>query len=226
MLTSNISKRYGDSFMLDVDFTLDDDIMAVMGSSGAGKTTLLECIAGLTAPDEGEIVLNGGILFSAERDIDLSPGKRKVGMVLQDNALFPHLTLMNNVLFSRSRVTDEDRSLAVKLLDELNIAHLKDKYPGEVSGGERQRAAIARALIMEPDILLFDEPTSSLDKRTSRDAFALIRKISSEKCIPVMIASHDDMVRSITGNILYLCHGRQLKVCDDPDDFTEPWDQG
>lgn len=210
--------------MLDADFAIDNNIMAVMGSSGAGKTTLLECISGLTVPDEGEIVLNGRVLFSSVKKINLSPGKRKIGMVFQDNALFPHLSLMNNVLFSIRKVTDEDRRLALRLLEDLNIARLKDRYPGEVSGGERQRAAIARALIMEPDILLFDEPTSSLDKRTSRDVFRLIGEISSEKCIPVIIASHDELVKGITDNVLYLSHGRQFRIYDFPADYVNPQD--
>lgn len=223
MLTLNIKKSYDSSFMLDVDFALDNSILAVMGSSGAGKTTLLECVSGLTEPDDGEIVLNGRVLFSSFKKINLSPGKRGIGMVFQDNALFPHMTLMNNVLFSKNRVTDEERRSALRFLEELNIDHLKDRLPGEVSGGERQRAAIARALMTEPDILLFDEPTSSLDKGTSMNVFRLIREISSDKCIPVIIASHDDLVKGITDNILYLSHGRQFRVYGYPADYMKPW---
>ncbi|MDI6600687.1 MAG: ATP-binding cassette domain-containing protein [Thermoanaerobacteraceae bacterium] len=223
MLSLNIKKSYG-SFMLDADFALDNDILAIMGSSGAGKTTLLECISGLTSPDEGEIILNNRVLFSSMRKINLNPGKRKIGMVFQYHVLFPHLTVMGNVLFSKNRVTEEDRDTAVKLLKDLNIDHLKDRLPDEISGGERQRVAIARALIMHPDILLFDEPTSSLDRRTARDVFRLIKTISADSRIPVIIATHDELVKGITDNILYLSYGRQFRIYGYPIDGVKPQD--
>src|SRR4051812_33793439 len=142
-----IRKSLGKDFELDLSVALPPGITILFGSSGAGKTTLLNCVAGLVHPDHGRIAIRGKIFFDSEQGISISPQQRKVGYVFQDLALFPHLSVLNNVeygLFHLDREQRQQRSAAI--LDSFRIAHLGSRKPTEISGGERQRVALARAL--------------------------------------------------------------------------------
>ncbi|HEY8670557.1 MAG TPA: molybdenum ABC transporter ATP-binding protein [Terriglobales bacterium] len=182
------------SFELDVCFAVENGITVLFGASGAGKTTLLDSIAGLQKPEAGRISLHDRILFDSERQINLSPGRRRIGYVFQDLALFPHLSVEANVEYGLSGLKAAERNARVsKMLEALGISLLRERRPAELSGGERQRVALARALVTEPSLLLLDEPLAALD-------------------LPVKMKIADDLRRSIQNlpiPVLYVTHSRE-----------------
>jgi molybdate ABC transporter permease protein len=153
------------SFNLNVSFKTEGKPLGVLGASGAGKSMILRCIAGLETPDRGRIVLNGKILFDSEKNINLPPRDRRIGFLFQNYALFPHLTVAENIAFGLPKGLS---NIAIKnrvesQLNSVELSGLGDRYPGELSGGQQQRVALARALASKPEILLLDEPFSALD---------------------------------------------------------------
>ncbi|MGS0765857.1 sulfate/molybdate ABC transporter ATP-binding protein [Syntrophomonas curvata] len=151
-------------FKLDVAFRVDQEIMAILGPSGCGKTMTLKCIAGLMLPDQGSIKLNQRVLFDSERGINLPARERKIGFLFQNYALFPHLTVFDNIAFGiRHLPASERRARVEQLLPRMRLELLAHRYPSELSGGQQQRVALARALAAEPEVLLLDEPFSALD---------------------------------------------------------------
>ena len=157
--------------------------MAIAGPSGAGKTTLLRAIAGLVRPDSGSIALGGTTWFDAEARIDIPPERRSVGLVFQDYALFPHLTVEQNVAYGGGRKSAE-------LLERFGIAALARQKPGDLSGGERQRVALARALARDPGVLLLDEPLAALDSHTRARVRAELRGILAGLGLPALVVTH------------------------------------
>jgi molybdate transport system ATP-binding protein len=157
-------KRTLPGFKLDVSFSLNHEIMAVLGASGSGKTMTLQCIAGLLQPDSGHLDLNGKVLFDSSKRINLSSQKRKVGFVFQNYALFPHLTVIENIAYGIRHLPRQQAESRVKqLLEIMHISVLEKRYPRQLSAGQQQRVAIARALAPDPELLLLDEPFSALD---------------------------------------------------------------
>lgn len=163
MLNIEIKKSLPE-FKLEVDFKVDREIMAILGPSGCGKTMTLKCIAGLMLPDQGSIVLNQQVLFDSQRGINLPTQERRIGFLFQNYALFPHLTVFDNIAFGIRRLPTRERSNRVgQLLPRMRLERLGHRYPSELSGGQQQRVALARALAAEPEVLLLDEPFSALD---------------------------------------------------------------
>ena len=155
-----------------------------MGPSGAGKTTVLRAVAGLARPERGRVALDGEVLFDAATGIDLPPEDRRVGFVFQDYALFPHMSVEQNVAYgARTRVAE--------LLDRFRIGHLAGARPGELSGGERQRVGLARALARDPGVLLLDEPLSALDPHTRAALRLELKELVDELDLPVLLVTHD-----------------------------------
>ena len=165
-LEVNIQKQLPD-LLLDIAFKINyqQNPLGILGASGSGKTTLLRCIAGLTTPDRGIIRLNNRTLFDSAKGINLSPQEREVGLIWQDYALFPHLTVGENIAFGMDRkLTNSVVNQEIEMqLQQLNLTSLKDRFPNKLSGGEQQRVALARALASKPQIALLDEPLSALD---------------------------------------------------------------
>ncbi len=160
------------------------------GRSGAGKSTLLGAVAGLLAPRSGTITLGPRVLFSSEADIDVPPHERSVGFVFQDLALWPHLTAVDQVRLV-GRQAGLDRAGARSLLESVGLAGLMSRRPGQLSGGEQQRLALARALAGKPAMLLLDEPFSSVDKETRLSLRRLLREISPRVSGPTIYVTHD-----------------------------------
>jgi molybdate transport system ATP-binding protein len=157
-------KRKLPGFSLDISFSVSQEIMAILGPSGSGKTMTLHCIAGLMQPDEGCIKLNEKPLFDSSSKVNLPPQMRRVGFVFQNYALFPHLTINENIAYGIHHLSREKADERVsKLLETMNIPDLGKRYPRQLSGGQQQRVALARAIAPEPEILLLDEPFSALD---------------------------------------------------------------
>ena len=172
------------SFRLEVALEVGSEPVALVGPSGAGKTTLLRAIAGLVRAETGQVVAGRHVWFDAERGIDLPPERRSVGLVFQEYALFPHLTVAQNVAYGgRARARD--------VLDALGLAALAHARPRELSGGERQRVALARALAREPSVLLLDEPLAALDAHTRANVRAVLRAHLRDAGVPTLLVTHD-----------------------------------
>jgi molybdate transport system ATP-binding protein len=171
-------------FTLELALRLEPSTVALVGPSGAGKSTVLRAIAGLVKPSTGRIVLGETTWYSSERGIDLPPEDRAVGLVFQEYALFPHMSVRRNVGYGGSARVDE-------LLERLRIAQLADSRPGTLSGGERQRVALARALAREPRVLLLDEPLSALDAHTKAAVRSELRELLRELRLPTLLVTHD-----------------------------------
>lgn len=196
------------SFAFQVDFSLGDENLAVVGASGSGKSMLLKCIAGIETPDEGEIVINGKTCFAAHR-LNVPSQKRRVGYLFQDYALFPHLTVKENLTTVLSGTKAEREEKALRLLKQFHLEHLLDSYPYQISGGEQQRAALSRMLCVEPDILLLDEPFSALDTNlkwsVENDLVQLLQRV--QKSVVLVTHSMAEALR-ICSRILILDHGK------------------
>jgi molybdate transport system ATP-binding protein len=153
-------------FNLDVSFSINQEILAILGPSGSGKTMTLQCIAGLIQPDEGYIKLNDKVLLDSARGIRLKPKVRRVGFVFQNYALFPHLNAEDNIAYGINHLSKDEMKIRVaELMDKMHITGLGHRYPRQLSAGQQQRVALARALAPEPEVLLLDEPFSALDSQ-------------------------------------------------------------
>src|SRR6185312_5403367 len=158
--------------------------LALVGPSGAGKSTVLRAVAGLVRPESGRIAVDDEVFFDADRGVELPPEGRRVGLVFQEYALFPHMTVRQNVEYARKHSADE-------YLERFRISHLASARPIELSGGERQRVALARALAREPGVLLLDEPLSALDAHTKADVRSELQQLLAGLGIPVLLVTHD-----------------------------------
>ncbi|HUO25482.1 MAG TPA: molybdenum ABC transporter ATP-binding protein [Candidatus Aquilonibacter sp.] len=194
MLRARIQKSFappGRDFSLDVELTAGPGFTILFGASGAGKTTALNCIAGLSKPEAGRIAAGSRVLFDASARIDVPVAKRGVGYVFQELALFPHLTVEQNIgygLVKLPRSVAQERSAA--LLHSFRIEHLAGQLPTEISGGERQRVALARALVTDPVVLLLDEPLAALDAPTKSRILDDLRAWNQQRQIPILYVTH------------------------------------
>ena len=190
-LEVRLTKRLAD-FTLDVAWSAGDGVAGLFGPSGAGKTLTLQCLAGLIRPDAGRIVVGGRVLFDAALGVDLPPQQRRVGYVFQGYALFPHLTVADNVAFGlRDRPRVERARRVADVVQRLGLGGLEGRYPRELSGGERQRVALGRALAIEPALLLLDEPLSALDAPLRRALRDELRALLSEVGTAAVVVTHD-----------------------------------
>ena len=183
-------------FRLDVAFHTEQRRLALFGPSGAGKTMTLQAIAGLVRPERGRIVLNGTTLFDSGQDICLPPRERRLAYLFQDYALFPHLTVSQNISFGlRSGWSNPRRrrlaEAARRWVDAFELQPILDSYPGEISGGQKQRVALARALALEPRALLLDEPFSALDVTLRRKMRQELAALQRQLDIPMILITHD-----------------------------------
>jgi len=191
-LFASIDLAYNNSFRLQLELTQAPGITILFGASGAGKTTLLECLAGLVRPGRGRIVVGNTTLFDSDQRIDLPPQRRHCGYLFQTLALFPHMTVEDNVEYGLSaRPKSERRSRSSAILESFRIAALATRKPDQISGGERQRVALARALVTDPTFLLLDEPLSGLDAATKGRIIDDLRAWNRDHGIPILYVTHD-----------------------------------
>jgi len=214
VLHAEVRKRMAaeSDFVLEVDFHAPPGFTILFGASGAGKTTLLDCIAGLIEPDAGRIAIGDDALFVSAGHINLPPEKRKIGYVFQDLALFPHLTVQENVEYGLSHISRGERSArTATALTAFRIPHLTHRRPREISGGERQRVALARALVTDPVVLLLDEPLAALDAATKSRIIEDLRGWNEAHQIPILYVTHSrEEVFALGESVLVLDHGRVL----------------
>ena len=189
-LLVDIRKRLRD-FTLNVSFTVENEIFALLGGSGCGKSMTLKCIAGIERPDEGRIILNGRTLFDSDRKINLPPQLRRVGYLFQNYALFPNMTTAENILFAAVGTDDEKQRKLRENVERFKLSGLEESYPRQLSGGQQQRVAFARILSSGAEILLLDEPFSALDSYLKWQLELELGMVFSAYDNSAILVSHD-----------------------------------
>ncbi len=207
-LKVNLRLKRG-NFQLCCNAQLPGGVTAVYGPSGSGKTTLLNCVAGFTVPDDGEIRISGTTFFSGSSHINLAPEKRRVGYVLQESGLFPHLSVEKNIEYGFNLTPKNLRKYTPRqLIEMMDITHLSHRDTKDLSGGERQRVALSRSLASAPQLLLLDEPLASIDAPSRGFIIQKLKMISDEMRIPVLYVSHSlSEVIAIADHVLVLSEG-------------------
>jgi molybdate transport system ATP-binding protein len=199
---------------LDVDFTVrSGELLALVGPSGSGKTTTLRAVAGLYRPAGGRIACNGSVWFDGAGGLFVPPRQRRVGLVFQSYALFPHLTAIENVMEALGDVPAENRRAeAHALLERMHLHEMDDRRPAQMSGGQQQRVAVARALARRPDVLLLDEPFSAVDRVTRRRLRRELAEIRRDLPMPVILVTHDlDDVARLADQVCVMDRGMILQ---------------
>jgi ABC-type polar amino acid transport system ATPase subunit len=210
--THGLRKKYGDVEVLHgVDFSVrPGERIVIMGSSGSGKSTFIRCLNGLERTTGGEIIYRGQNLASLGES-EWRPVRRSMGMVFQDYSLFPHFSALRNLTFApiREKVfrREEATERAFALLDRVGLRHKADAYPAQLSGGQQQRIAIARALMMQPDIMLFDEPTSALDPETVGEVLTIIADLTANGLTSITVTHETGFARRCADRIVFMDAG-------------------
>ncbi len=223
---NKVNKWFGEFQVLrDIDLSIQKgECIVLCGPSGSGKSTLIRCINRLETHDQGLIEIQGVLL---------APGKTfpnnllgKIGMVFQDFNLFPHMTVLNNLTLAPIRnlklAREEAEQIALTYLERVHIRDQANKYPDQLSGGQQQRVAIARALCMKPEILLFDEPTSSLDPEMIREVLDVISELTEDGITMVCVTHEMGFARKVSDRVIFMDHGEIVEVAKPSDFFDRP----
>ena len=190
-LDVGVRKRFAGGFTLAAEFRASAGITILFGPSGSGKTTLLKCVAGLERPDSGRVSLGPRVFFDSKQKIDAPVRERAIGYLFQSLALFPHLTVEGNVAYGLAHHPAELRRARMReILESFRVAHLATRKPGAISGGERQRVALARSLVTDPALLLLDEPLSALDALVKSKIIDDLRAWNASRNIPILYVTH------------------------------------
>lgn len=192
-------KKKLDHFSVDMEYEFDQGVLVIQGESGAGKTTILNCISGLSVPDEGRISVEDRIVFDSAAGINVPARLRNVGYLFQNYALFPNMTVHQNIIYgikNKPEYRDKDKKeelllYAEHIMETFGIAHLKKKHPNRISGGEKQRVALSRAIVTKPSLLLLDEPFSALDQQTKEIVYRQFDAFKQSFQIPTILITHD-----------------------------------
>jgi len=192
-------KKKLDHFSVDMEYEFDQGVLVIQGESGAGKTTILNCISGLSIPDEGRISIEDRVVFDSTSGINIPTQLRNIGYLFQNYALFPNMTVQQNITYGiKNKAEYKDKSekeallkYADDVMDTFGIAHLKKKHPNRISGGEKQRVALSRAIVTKPSLLLLDEPFSALDQQTKEIIYLQFAGFKQSFQIPTILITHD-----------------------------------
>ena len=208
--------------MLDVSFSMNQEILAILGPSGSGKTMTLQCIAGLLHPDEGFIKLNDKILLDTSKSIKLKPRMRGVGFVFQNYALFPHLTVEDNIAYGISdRPKGDIKTRVSELMDKMRITGLGHRYPRQLSAGQQQRVALARAIAPEPELLLLDEPFSALDSQVKERLELELMNLQNFYKGNILFVTHDLTEGYKLASKIAVYESGRIVQCDDKNRVIE-----
>jgi molybdate transport system ATP-binding protein len=213
VLRVDVSKQLGE-FSIEASFASEGRVTGLFGASGAGKTSLINIIAGLLRPDRGVVTVDGETLDNTAEHIHVPVHRRRIGYVFQDARLFPHLDVRQNLDYGRrmNRLA-EDPAARQRVIDLLDIGNLQSRRPGRLSGGERHRVALGRALLSQPRLLLLDEPLSSLDEERKEEILPYLMRLRDEAGIPMVYVSHDATeLRQLATEIVMLQRGRVTAV--------------
>lgn len=207
-------RRDASGFDLDVDLNANTGSTVLFGPSGAGKTLTLDCIAGFIKPDSGRILLRDRILFDGASQVNLKPQARRCGYVFQNYALFPHMTLRQNLAFAADRLPRLERTRKTEeILDQFRLRDVAGRKPHEVSGGQQQRCSIARALIGGPEILLLDEPARGLDATLRTELYEVLHQVRERFDTPLIIVTHDlDEAFALATEMVIMANGRIVQA--------------
>jgi molybdate transport system ATP-binding protein len=229
MIHARIGKRFAPGpesagFELNLELKAAAGVTVLFGASGSGKTLTLDCIAGFVTPDSGRILLDDEILFDAAAKVNLRPQSRNCGYVFQNYALFPHMTLRENLAFAAERKPRLERHRRVnEMLEKFQLSGVSGRRPHEVSGGEKQRCSIARALIGEPKLLLLDEPARGLDAPLRAGLYATLRQVRADFGVPILLVTHDlDECFELADEMLVLREGRVAQSGAPKDVLIQP----
>ena len=223
-LKADFVKSYG-SFTLRLNVEAGDETLALLGASGCGKSLSLRCIAGIEKPDEGHIELNGRVLFDSEKKINLSPQERRTWLLFQNYALFPNMTVLQNIRTGARREKNRDRreENVKRMMETFGLTELAGHLPGQLSGGQQQRTALARILVSEPEIILLDEPFSALDSHLRFRLEEELRKVIKRFGGTVILVSHNrDEVFRLSDKIAVMNTGRIETVGGRHQVFSDP----
>lgn len=225
-LQVDVDLRVGTFDLCVRNLELSHGITALFGPSGAGKTLTLRCVAGLSRPHRGRIVLDGRVLFDRDARLDVPPRERKVGYLFQQYALFPHLTVENNIAYGIRALDKAQRTERVKaLLDLVGMKGFETRRPSELSGGQQQRVALARALATEPRLLLLDEPFAAVDMRVRKRLRTELRRIHEVTGTPMLLVTHDlAEVRQLSDTLVLIEDGRVVCSGTTQELLTHPVD--
>lgn len=200
------------------------DVMVVIGASGSGKSTFLRCLNLLEEPTDGKIIFDG--IDINDRNVDINLHRRKMGMVFQQFNLFPHMTVLENLIEAPVNVQKRDKAEVIKeaevLLAKVGLSEKRDVYPRKLSGGQQQRVAIARALAMKPAIMLFDEPTSSLDPELTGEVLRTMRELADEKMTMVVVTHEMGFAREVATKVVFMADGHVQEQGSPEEIFVNP----
>lgn len=221
-LEVDIRKKFS-GFTLDVSFRSEGGCMGILGASGCGKSMTLKCIAGIEKPDEGRIVLDGKVLFDSEKRIDLKPQRRNVGYLFQNYALFPNMTVEENIGIGMKEKKEQRKMLAAKQIERFQLQGLEKRYPFELSGGQQQRVALARILSCSPDIIMLDEPFSALDGYLKDTLQLEMQEVLAGYGKDVLFVSHSrDEIFKFCSRMCLISGGSSMLVGDTREIFSRP----
>lgn len=221
MILVDIEKDYG-AFTLGVDFEVGDEVLALLGASGSGKSLTLKSIAGIEKPDRGRIILNDRVLFDSEKGVNLSPQDRRVGLMFQNYALFPHMTVEDNIRTGARRTRASEEEIQA-MIQSFHLASVRHQRPATLSGGQQQRVALARMLISDPEIMLLDEPFSALDIHLRYQLELEMQETIRRFGKTVILVSHDqDEVYRLSDRIAVVEKGRITRQDDKRRLFEDP----
>ena len=223
-MTMQVSLQHAfDAFELDVAFELPAGVTALFGPSGAGKSSVIKAVAGLMRPDRGVIRAGDQVLLDTDKGINLPPHRRRIGCVFQDDRLFPHLTVRQNLSYGRWFSPDKGGVSFDQVVAMLGIAPLLARRPQTLSGGERQRVAIGRALLSNPQILAMDEPLAALDEARKAEILPYLEHLRDQTQIPILYVSHSvSEITRLAGTVVVLGKGRVLKAGPVAEVFSDP----
>lgn len=207
----HLKKNFGSNEVLkDIELEINaGEVVAIIGPSGGGKSTLLRCINLLEQPDGGEINFEGTNIL--DKDVKVNELRQKMGMVFQNFNLFPHKTVLENIMLAPKLLKNTDSAAlkqeAQELLDKVGLSDKGNSYPAQLSGGQKQRVAIARALAMHPDVLLFDEPTSALDPEVVGDVLQVMKDLAKEGMTMVVVTHEMQFARDVSDKVVFMADG-------------------
>ena len=225
---SHVNKFYGSyQALVDVNATVNKgEVVVVCGPSGSGKSTLIRTVNRLEPIQSGEVLFDGQNVHAGLKSAELNRLRARIGFVFQNFNLFPHLSVLENIMLSPVRVNAVKRGdasqTAMRLLDRFGLAHKAKAYPAQLSGGQQQRVAIARALAMEPPVMLFDEPTSSLDPEMVGEVLAVIRSLAADGMTMMCVTHEMNFARDVADCVWFMDAGKILEIGAPADFFSNP----